>query len=57
MTRDEIVDLTEKWLSKVPDIRKKIKLIDDSLKDSSCSDITIDRIKKERCRLCCILLK
>lgn len=51
MTRIEIINLTDKWLNYVPDIRKKIKLIDASLKDDICNDTNIDKIKKERYRL------
>lgn len=51
MTRIEIINLAEKWLNSVPDIRKKIKLIDASLEDDICNDTNIDKLKKERHRL------
>jgi DNA-directed RNA polymerase specialized sigma subunit len=51
MTRDEIINLTEKWLNDVPDIKNKIKLIDESLNDISCSGDTADKIKIERHKL------
>lgn len=51
MNQKEIINLTKKWLESVPDIRKKIKLIDVSLEDNICSCTNIDKLKKERHRL------
>lgn len=51
MNKEETINLTEKWLNSVPDIRKKIKLIDASLEDNICSGTNVDKLKKERHRL------
>lgn len=51
MTKDEIMDLTEKWLKSVPVIRKRIRLIDVALKKDTYDMDTIEKLKQERKKL------
>ena len=51
MKKDEIIKITDEWLKSVPDIKAKIRLIDDSLKDNTFDTDTIDKVKHERNRL------
>jgi len=48
MKRDDIVNTTEKWLKQVPDIKKKIRLIDVALKSECYDTSTIEKLKQKR---------
>lgn len=51
MNREETIKLTDKLLKNIPDIRKRIKLIDVALKKDSYDMGTIENLKQERHRL------
>lgn len=57
MKRDEIISMAYKYLNDVPDIRKRIKLIDVVLKKNTYNINTINKLKQERHSLQCKLSK
>lgn len=51
MKRDKIIELTEEYLKSVPDLKKRIRLIDVSLKERTYDISTVEKLKLERKRL------
>ena len=48
MKRDEIINLTGKWLNSIDEIRNRIKFIDNELKQNAYSDNQKEKLKSER---------
>ena len=57
MKRDEVIKLTDEWLKSVPNIRKRIRLIDIALKKDIFDIEIINKIKKKRSQLNSKLVK
>jgi DNA-directed RNA polymerase specialized sigma subunit len=51
MTGEEIISLTEEWLTSVPEIRENIRLIDAELKKNTYDTAHIEELKHERHKL------
>lgn len=51
MKRDEVIMLAEEWLKSVPDLKKRLRLIDIALKQDSYDMATIEKLQQEKNKL------
>lgn len=48
MKQEKIINLADEWLKSVPDLRKRIRLIDVALKKDTYDTVTIKELQQER---------
>lgn len=51
MKRDKIIELTEEYLKSVPDLKKRIRLIDVALEKGNYDEEMVKKLKEQRHRL------
>ncbi|ERI92147.1 sigma-70, region 4 [Clostridiales bacterium oral taxon 876 str. F0540] len=51
MKREEVINLSEEWLKSVPDLKKRIRLIDVALKKDSYDKGMIEKLQHEKDKL------